>query len=128
MAGNYNPPPTERAGSQIEGALFAVVVQTFLGALYQAMNSTTAIQPSNGTESLLSLAASIPGLMTLVGWAIVSFRGGPLALIGFPIGAIGGSMIVNLQNPMPQVGFFTVLLGGLLTWLGVKIGGWDPFL
>lgn len=125
MAGN--PPPNERAAGYIEGALAAMVVQTFVGAFSDALDNIQTVGSPSTTDALFGFASSVPGLATFFGWIIAIVAGGPLGLFGYLIGVAGGGMILP-PNPNPLTGIVLAFIGGFMTWGGVKSGGWQPFV
>lgn len=122
-----NPPPNERAVGYIEGAVAATVVQAFVGAFSGALDSLQTGGSPPTADTLLVFAGSVPGLATFFGWIIAIVGGGPLGLVGYLIGVAGGGMILP-PNPSPVAGIILALVGGVMTWAGVKTGGWQPFL
>jgi len=122
-----NPPPNERAAGYIEGALVAAVVQSFVGAFSGALDSIQATGPATSTNTLLAFAGSAPGLVTFFGWIVAIISGGPLGLFGYLIGVAGGGMILP-PDPSPVAGILLAMIGGMMTWGGVKSGGWRPLL
>lgn len=120
-----NPPPNERAADFLRGALFATVVQAFVGAFSRTLEHV----PNSGNQArqALNFASTLPGLLTFVGFIGATLFGGPVAIIGYLLGIAGGNIMLP-PNQSPITGFFLALLGGTLTWAGVKSGGWRPFL
>lgn len=119
--------PTERAGSHIGMATILMVYQAILGAFADTAGDIQTLGSDEDLGTFISIMESAPGLLTLASWIGFAIVGGPLALFGFPIGAIGGSMVVS-PEPNPMTGLFLALVGGALTWGGIKTGGWRPFL
>lgn len=125
MPGNL--PPTERAGGFVEGAVAATVIQALVGAFSDALDSLQTVGSTPTADTLVMFTGSVPGLTTAIGWLLAIVGGGPLGLVGYPIGVAGGGMILP-PDPNPVAGFVLAFLGGALTWGGVKSGGWQPFL
>ena len=119
--------PTERAGSHIAVATILMVYQVVLGAFADTAGHVQTLGSDENLGTVIAIMDTGPGLFTLASWIGFAIVGGPLAAFGFPLGAIGGGIVVSPEmNPM--TGLFLALLGGTLTWTGLKTGGWRPFL
>lgn len=85
--------PTERGAGHLESAVMAVVIQAVVGAFGKALDNLQTVQETGTVKAMFALMGSAPGIFTLVGWAMAIILGGPLGILGFPIGAIGGEPV-----------------------------------
>lgn len=120
-----NPPPNERAADFLGGALFATFLQALVGTLSDALQALPA--SGNQPHQFLAIAGSIPGLVTLGGFAGATLLGGPLGFFGYIIGVAGGSMFIP-PNINPIAGLTLAMVGGVMTWAGIRSGGWLVFI